>query len=166
MFLLRCRSCRCSDTLALRLLLSYWSCRPLSLRRYCRTFYSLRCAWLNTWLMLDTARFTLWLNTLLRLNTLARLNSLLPFLPLRLDWSLDWSLDRSWSCLLLATSVPFVAYLELLSPRTIRRSVHAHRLRQIRTETWRLYRGAGYYSRIVEFSRDTRRNVDLSTTPS
>ena len=141
----RRRSCRCRDAFTLRLLLPALDLFLLS-------------AWLLLlWLrsrLLDASSFTLFLATAsLRLNT-----RLLRSLRLRLLLSLHRSrglLRRLlWSA---ASTSTFVAHLELLSLRLIRRVVCAHLLRDRRR--------ARDHCRVVELPCYSGRDIDLPATP-
>jgi hypothetical protein len=134
-----------------------WSCDAFTARlllRWSHRTFSLRCTsrTLNARLLL-----ALWFLDRTRLSRLFHRSRL--FRSFRSLCSLRWRRIAS------TLTVTLVSHLELLSLSAIRRLIHTHCLREIRTEPRRYRNRACNYRRVAQLARDSRRNVDLAATP-
>jgi hypothetical protein len=148
-------SLRRCDAFTTRLLLS-WPDRTFSLRCTSRT--------LNARLLLA-----------LPLLDYARLSRLFDRAPL---FDRSWLFRRSrlfrsfrslcslrWRRIASTLTLTLVSHLELLSLSALRRRIHTHFLRKIRTEPWCCQRCARNDRRVAQLACDSRRNVNLAATP-
>jgi hypothetical protein len=144
--LLRLLLSGCANAFALRLL-SHWSCWTFSLRRLLSLLLLL-----NTSLLASRISLLPSINCWLRLLLLSRL--LNPNRLLRRFLSSSSSL-----------ALTLVTHLELLTLRAVRNCLDAHRLGDVTPEPRFDWRNARNHRSVVELAGDSRRNVDLSTTP-
>jgi hypothetical protein len=137
-------------------LLSSWSRGAFSLRRTWTSLDPLLRCLLSSLFLLDTSLLA------------SRVSLLTPIYGRLLLLSRLLNSSRRLRCLLCSSStltLTFVTNLELLTLRAVRNCLDAHRLRDVTPEPRFDRRSARNHWRVVELPGDSRRNVDLSTTP-